>query len=641
MEKNTLSIFARPINQLLVISFFLIALIPILVLGVKVYNAAWDNAWREINEKHRLLALNMASPIKIYMADKRRMLGILSQSLAETPLSNDGLSKIHNRLEKSRRYFEDFTSLALVNRQGKTISFMQLSDDNSQNAVETDIYQNNKSILTVNETGKWSVSDVERSLITKHPTIFIAYPLFNNNKVQSILIGELKLDEIERLRRNIHFGENGHSVIVDSKGRALAHPNAGWVEEIKDLSRLNIVKKMMAGNTGVTTFYSPHLKQDMVAGYTHVPDVGWGIMVPQPKPEVEKQVEKILFSQLIWALLGLIVAMSIAVLIARKITNPINHLAKAAHDIALNKYEDKLPRITKNVPLEIQALNNAFINLVSGLQDSHSEINKLNTSLQQRIDQATEQLRINNQKLKAHANEAEQANKTKSDFLASMSHELRTPLNAIIGYTELLSDEMQDSNNSTHLADLSKIRKSSLHLLNLINDVLDISKIESGNIDINNEDINLKVLILEIEKTLLPLIQEKNNQLEISFKAKTEVIHTDRIKLYQILLNLISNANKFTDHGEIKVSISSITFRSNEGISFSVKDNGIGISENQQKMIFEAFNQANSEISKKYGGTGLGLAISQEYAHMMGGDIKVESVLNKGSNFTLHIPLKI
>lgn len=637
MGRITHTIFARPINQLLVISFSLIALIPISVLGVKVYNAAWENAWREINEKHRLLALNMASPIQIYIADKRRMMGILGQSLAENKLSGDGLSKINHRLKQSRAYFEDFTSLALVNHQGKTISFLQLDAEYSQNIDVANIYKNNQTILKANQAGESLVSDVERSLITKQPTIFIACPLFNNGKLHSTLIGELKLAEIERLRRNIHFGEKGHSAIVDSKGHALAHPNPAWMEEIKDLSHIDIVKKMMAGKTGVTTFYSPHIKQDMVAGYTHVPGLGWGIMVPQPKPEVEKQVEKILFSQLVWALLGLLAAISIAVFIARKITNPINQLAKAAHDITLNQYEDKLPRITKNVPLEIQELNSALINLVSGLQDSHSEINQLNKSLQERIDHATEQLRLNNKKLKIHADEAEKANKTKSDFLASMSHELRTPLNAIIGYTDLLREEISDS---TYQEDLSKIKESSLHLLSLINDILDISKIESGNIELKNEDVNIKDLTHEIEKTLSPLIKENNNQLNVNFKAKTEIIYTDRMKLYQILLNLISNANKFTKNGEVNVSIENKNFAFYEWIAFSVKDNGIGISEEQQKTIFKAFNQANSEISQKFGGTGLGLSISQEYAHMMGGDIKVESEIDKGSNFTLYIPVK-
>ena len=155
------------------------------------------------------------------------------------------------------------------------------------------------------------------------------------------------------------------------------------MEEIKDLSHIDIVQKMITGNTGVTTFYSPHIKQNMVAGYTHVPDLGWGIMVPQPEPEVEKQVENILFSQLIWALLGLLAAMSIAVFIARKITNPINQLAKAAQNVTQEKYQTKLPRITNKVPVEIQELNNALIDLISGLQDSHAEINQLNDSLKE------------------------------------------------------------------------------------------------------------------------------------------------------------------------------------------------------------------------------------------------------------------
>ncbi|MEJ2142185.1 MAG: ATP-binding protein, partial [Gammaproteobacteria bacterium] len=397
---------------------------------------------------------------------------------------------------------------------------------------------------------------------------------------------------------------------------------------------------MMAGKKGVTEFYSPHVKQVMVAGYTQVPELGWGIMVPQPKPEIEKQVENILFSQLSWALLGLVAALGIAVIIARKITNPVNQLAMAAHDVVLNEYEDKLPRITADVPLEIQELNHALVNLVSGLQESHSEIHQLNASLQKRIEDATEQLRISNKQLKLHAEEAQLANKIKSDFLANMSHELRTPLNAIIGYTELLTDEMQDTDDKAYQNDLLKIKKSSYHLLRLINDILDISKLESGRVELSNETIDIKELLLDVEKTLSPLVKEKQNQLDIHFNTTLNTIFADKTKIYQILLNLISNANKFTDNGNIEVEVLDIQSAFHEWIVISVNDSGIGISEEQQKNIFKAFNQANSGISRKYGGTGLGLAISREYAHMMGGDINVESEPGKGATFTLTIPVK-
>lgn len=640
MDKITHAVFARPINQLLVISFFLISLIPITVLGIKVYNAAWENAWREINEKHRLLAMNMAEPIRIYMADKRRMMGILTQSLADGVQRGDNPSQVHSIIENARLYFEDFSSLALVNTQGKAICFVASADNHIAGAENTDIYKNNLTVQTVKKTREWTVSDVERSKVTGKPTIFIGYPLQVKNTLHGVLVAELKLDEIERLRRNIHFGEKGHSAIVDSKGRALAHPNPGWVNAIKDLSHVDIVQKMISGNTGVTEFYSPHVKQTMVAGYTFVPDLGWGIMVPQPKPEVEKQVEHILFSQLSWALLGLVAALSIAVIIARKITNPINQLATAARNVVLNEYEDKLPHLTRNVPLEIQELNNALVNLVSGLQVSHSEIHQLNTSLQKRVEDATEKLRLSNEQLKSHAAEVELANKTKSDFLANISHELRTPLNAIIGYTELLSEEIQETGNTDYLSDLEKIDKSSRHLLSLINDILDISKIESGKVDVESEDVSIHEILTEVEKTVSPLIKEKNNLLAIHFNTAVDSIVADRKKLYQILLNLISNANKFTDEGEIEVDISNIMIASHEWITISVRDTGIGISEEQQRTIFTAFNQANSGISRKYGGTGLGLAISREYARMMSGDIVVESVPGEGANFTLTIPVK-
>ncbi|MEJ2141082.1 MAG: cache domain-containing protein, partial [Gammaproteobacteria bacterium] len=224
MGKITHSVFARPINQLLVISFFIISLIPITVLGIKVSDAAWHNAWREINEKHRLLAMNMAAPIRIYIADKRRMMGILTQSIANGMQRGDNQSQINTIIKESRPYFEDFSSLALISLQGKTIFFVPSMDIHTQDKGNLEVYKNNSAIQAVKETKSWSVSNVERSQLTGHPTIFVAYPVSVNGNLRNVLVGELKLDAIEKLRRNIHFGEKGHSAIVDSKGRTLAHP---------------------------------------------------------------------------------------------------------------------------------------------------------------------------------------------------------------------------------------------------------------------------------------------------------------------------------------------------------------------------------------------------------------------------------
>ena len=616
-----------------------VSLIPLSVLGFKVYHAAWDNAWREINEKHRLLAMNMAAPIQIYIKDKQHIMGILAQNISRELEKNTKYSQIHKNLVTAAPFLNDFHSLSLIDINGNT---KIISSDHLPTPAPVknhlNIYRDNTTFKEAIKTKRWSISSVKRSQLTKNPTIFMAYPVVSKNKIQHILVTELKIDELEKLRKNIHFGDKGHSAIVDNKGNALAHPNPQWMAEIKSLSHLKIVQQMIAGESGVTEFWSPFVKQMMVAGFTSVPKLGWGIMVPQPKIEVEKQVNKILFSQLVWALIGLIIAIALAIMISRHITSPINKLAHSAQELLSNELEGKLPEISRSAPYEVQELNRALVNLISGLQKSRTEISSLNESLQDKVDEATSKLTITNMKLKDIAENEKTASQIKSNFIASMSHELRTPLNAIIGYSDLLIEEFSEIPDSIYLSDIKRIKKSGQHLLLLINDILDISKIETGKIDLIIEEINITDMLDDIQSILSPLIAEKSNAIHFNNKLNITVINTDKVKLKQILLNLLSNANKFTNNGDVIVELNHIE---NDIIEISVKDTGIGIKKDKLESIFDAYNQADNHIKYTFGGTGLGLSISRHYARMLKGDITVTSIEGKQSIFTLTLSTKL
>lgn len=234
---------------------------------------------------------------------------------------------------------------------------------------------------------------------------------------------------------------------------------------------------------------------------------------------------------------------------------------------------------------------------------------------------------------------AETANKSKSQFLANMSHELRTPLNAIIGYSELLNEEAGDSPHDSYSADLTKIQTAGKHLLGLINEILDLSKIESGRMGIYLEQINLDSLIDEVIETTEPLVKVNDNRLIVERSAELGETRSDISKLRQILFNLISNASKFTKHGEITISIDRNSHDNQDWITFEVKDSGIGMSSEQLNRIFKPFSQADNSTTRKYGGTGLGLAISKNFCAMLGGDIKAISMPNIGSTFIVRVPV--
>jgi signal transduction histidine kinase len=254
-------------------------------------------------------------------------------------------------------------------------------------------------------------------------------------------------------------------------------------------------------------------------------------------------------------------------------------------------------------------------------------------------------------------NVAEQANRAKSTFLANMSHELRTPLTAILGYTGLMRLQI-DANGMDRLADdLDVVESSGIHLLQLINSLLDLAKLEAGRMELQIEEFQIDHLITDIAMTTQPLIAKNNNRLLIEQGENDYLVIGDRTKIYQVLLNLIGNAAKFTDHGIITLRVQRSTSANlasskdsaaarsaspmAEWIRFEIIDTGIGIAPDQMISLFDAFTQAHSSISQTYGGTGLGLKISQHLCRLMHGQINVTSEVDRGSTFVVHIPVAL
>jgi hypothetical protein len=238
--------------------------------------------------------------------------------------------------------------------------------------------------------------------------------------------------------------------------------------------------------------------------------------------------------------------------------------------------------------------------------------------------------------------DAEAASRAKSQFLASMSHELRTPLNAIIGYSEMLQEDAEDAGQEAFVPDLQKIHSAGRHLLALINDILDLSKIEAGKMELHIESFDAGEVIEQVATTVRPLIEKNGNRLEVRANAPG-MLRSDSTRLRQVLLNLLSNAAKFTENGVIRLEAERGTPRgaTREWLSISVRDTGIGMTDEQLGRLFQAFSQAESSIAKRFGGTGLGLAISRHFCRLMGGDIYVDSEPGVGSTFTVRIPAAV
>jgi signal transduction histidine kinase/CheY-like chemotaxis protein len=324
------------------------------------------------------------------------------------------------------------------------------------------------------------------------------------------------------------------------------------------------------------------------------------------------------------------------------ISRPILHLEDTMRMVSANKNYGV--RAVKSYGDEIGRLIDGFNTMLSEIQQRDTALRSTNGELKTRTQELEEEISHRKQTQEELLNAkhaAEEANRAKSTFLANMSHELRTPLNAIIGYSEMLEEETRDSGKVENAQDLKKIQAAGKHLLSLINDVLDLSKIEAGKMGLHLETFDVAQVIEEMVTTLQPAAAKNGNTIHVRLADNVSVIKADITKVRQILFNLLSNACKFTDHGTIAVDVDQIKVDKRDWIQFRVSDTGIGISAKQKENLFQEFAQADASIARKYGGTGLGLAITHRFVQLMKGRINVESEPGRGAIFTVQLPAQV
>lgn len=344
---------------------------------------------------------------------------------------------------------------------------------------------------------------------------------------------------------------------------------------------------------------------------------------------------------------AMLAALPLARRLERQITRPILTLLATTRQVAAERtFAVRAIRTTDD---EVGQLVDSFNEMLRQIEIRDRELAQhrghLEDQVQSRtaeLQQAISDLREAKERAEFAQQAADAANTAKSQFLANMSHELRTPLNAIIGYSEMLQEEADDLGTKELVPDLQKIHAAGRHLLSLINDILDLSKIEAGKMTLFLENFDLAQMVREVATTVHPLISRNGNQLEIECAPSVGEMRADITKVRQTLFNLLSNAAKFTERGVIRLLVQLESPPAGDAspvrVTFRVADTGIGMTPDQISRLFQAFSQADASTTRKFGGTGLGLVISKKFCQMMGGDLVVASSPGQGSTFTFTLP---
>jgi signal transduction histidine kinase len=451
------------------------------------------------------------------------------------------------------------------------------------------------------------------------PTMTIA--IGNQGETGGVSVAVVTLSFIQEVVSRIRLGSSGRAYVVDARGIVIAHPKPKVVSQMTDLSSLPQVRSALSGPSSAARATTARDLQgnDVLTAYRRIQQpYGWAVFVEQPTAEAFAPIYQSLFVTGVLLLVALIPALLLSIFFARRMVRPIQTLHVAATQIGAGTWERRIDIRTGD---ELEELAETFNQMATRLRDSYNNLEQQVAARTHELGEAITQL--------------ESASQHKSEFLANMSHELRTPLNAIIGFSEVLLERMFGEINAKQKEYLQDILSSGRHLLSLINDILDISKVEAGRMELQPGPVDLRFVL----QNAVSLVRERATRQGISVAldvdAAVGTIEADERRVKQILFNLLSNALKFTPAGG-RVTIAAA--RIDNAVQISVRDTGIGIKSDDQDRIFEEFQQAGP--GKAVEGTGLGLALARRFVEMHGGRIWVESVVGAGSSFTFTLPLQ-
>jgi len=607
------------------VGFLMVAVGPLVFFGAQRISSLFTTQNETIQQKHEPMAETLAQAIYGYILAQSAAL----QSTASQIESNDSATvqrinaagfdpaRLNSELAAAHTAEPALLQLYVGNLAGRAVA----SAPPAGAGVDYSQWTYVKEVLNPRRIGP-KYSDVVRSSgDTSVAAVVIAVPILDSQRnLLGYLAGTVGLSEVQRLSVYSKIGLSGQAVVVDRRGRVIAHPRDDWRLQAKDLSSEAIFQQSLGTERGVSWYTDLDGNVARAAGFATVPVVGWKVWVSQSVAELRAELTPLILSTLEWLLVAVVLALVLGFVAAMWLSRPVGELNRAAARIAQGDFVTPVRVREGFAARELLALAQTFNQMAHQMSGAYQ-------TLEEKVSQRTQELQNANQELA-------RANKLKSEFLANVSHELRTPLSAIIGFSQILLDQIDGPLNEEQHQDIQQVNRSGQSLLNLINQILDLSKIEAGKMELSAERLELPGLVNSVLDSIRPLAEQKGLRIETRFPLSLPAVEADPVRLKQILINLLSNAVKFTDRGHIEV----FAQPSGRMVRIAVKDTGIGISGDSQKVIFEEFVQGDGSSTRRHGGTGLGLSIVRKLVEMHGGAITVVSEPGQGSTFMFTLP---
>jgi signal transduction histidine kinase/response regulator of citrate/malate metabolism len=624
----------KTINASLTFWFMLISLLPILVVLAVTYEQRIQAIEESTLEKLSAIRDLKVGRLQGWISERVGDLELLSADINEKNIEHiinessypheeiETLSIIRGELNSRKSVYDSYSELFLVHPlTGKVMVSTIASHEGVDKTVDphfTDILQSEKN----------HIKDIYYSKIMGENTMAFSRPIFckkhQGKHLVGILVASIDLDNslYKLLSDSVGLGKTGETLLVNKYGYAISQlrwrADAPLQFKIHATPAINAIQ----GKTGVI-IENDYRDEMVVAAYTYIPQTGWGFVSKQDLYELNQPIREMLTNFIFLFLIAFVLIITMVFFLSKTLSSPIIRLDIITKRIAAGDFSSK-NNITGESELDSLAVS------INNMSDAIEERIKQQTSVNNKLLEQTSEL------IDARGH-ADTANRAKSVFLANMSHEIRTPMNAIIGLTHLM---LRDNVNLEQDKRLRQVESSGNHLLRVINDILDISKIEAGKITLHQIDFSLSGFFDHISSMLSERAKENKLVFDVDSDDVPGWLRGDLTRLHQAMLNIAGNAVKFSKQGTIFLRAKKLHETENEIlIRFEVQDCGIGIEAEKIPRLFQSFEQADASTTRQYGGTGLGLAITKHIAQLMGGGVGVESEVGKGSTFWFTVKL--